>query len=95
IFAKENNNKVIFRVKKEGVTLTTDSTQYGEGEVTLSAPVEGVATEIALNSQYILEALNNWEGGVVSFAISEKTSPVVLKSPQQADYLHIIMPLKI
>lgn len=95
LFAKENNNKVIFRIKKDGVTLTTDTTQYGEGEVHITARVEGVGGEIALNSQYILDVLSNLGSGELLFEISEKANPVILRPQASTDYIHIIMPLKI
>lgn len=95
IFARENNNKVIFQIKNDGVILTTDSTQYGEGEIHLSVKPEGAATAIALNSQYILDVLNNVEGQEFAFEFGEKTSPVLLKSVSSPDTIHIIMPLKI
>jgi len=95
IFAKENNNKVIFRVKGDEATLTTDTTQYGEGEVVLKVKTKGENNEIALNSQYLLDVLNNIGGEEISFEIGDKITPVIVKPKEKHDYTHIIMPLKI
>jgi DNA polymerase-3 subunit beta len=95
IFAKENNNKVIFKTSKEGVVVTTDTTQYGEGEVTLKNKTEGENNEIALNSQFILDVLNNVDCDEVVFEIGDKITPVIVKPKDRSDYTHIIMPLKI
>ncbi len=95
IFAKENNNKVIFRVKGDEATLTTDTTQYGEGEVVLQVKTKGDPNEIALNSQYLLDVLNNIGGEEISFEIGDKITPVVIKPKDKRDYTHIVMPLKI
>ncbi|MBN1258492.1 DNA polymerase III subunit beta [Candidatus Peregrinibacteria bacterium] len=95
IFAKENNNKVIFRIKSDATTLTTDTTQYGEGEVVLTPKTKGEPNEIALNSQYLLDALSNIGGEEIQFEVGDKTTPVVIRPKGKSDYIHIIMPLKI
>jgi len=95
IFARENNNKVIFRVKDGQVLVTTESTQYGDGEIVLSPIIHGEDNEIALNSQFLLESLSHVGSSHVLVEMGEKTSPVVLKPKEAKDYVHIIMPLKI
>ncbi len=95
IFAKENNNKVIFKSSKDSVVVTTDTTQYGEGEVTLKNKTEGENNEIALNSQFILDVLNNVGCDEVILEMGEKITPVIMRPKDRSDYVHIIMPLKI
>lgn len=95
IFAKENNNKVILRVKGNEVVLTTDTTQYGEGEIVLPAKAKGETNEIALNSQYLLDVLSNIGTAEVTMEIGEKIAPIVVRPKDKKDYTHIIMPLKI
>ena len=95
IFAKENNNKIILRIADGKVTVTTESTQYGEGEITLDTHVEGENNEIALNSQFLLDALGNIGDKKVLVEIGEKTTPIMIKPKEGKGYTHIIMPLKI
>jgi DNA polymerase-3 subunit beta len=95
IFAKENNNKIILGVNEGKVTVTTESTQYGEGEITLDAKIDGEKNEIALNSQFLLDALGNIGDNKVLLEVGEKTTPVILKPKEGTGYTHIIMPLKI
>ena len=95
IFAKENNNKVILKVTKNQATITTETTQYGEGEITLKIKTEGEDNEIALNSQFILDVLNNIGGEEITCEIGEKITPVIIRPKNKDNYTHIIMPLKI
>lgn len=95
IFAKENNNKIILRIADGKVLVTTESTQYGEGEIILEAQTEGQGNEIALNSQFLLDALGSMGGGKVELQIGDKTTAVMLKPKEGKGYTHIIMPLKI
>ena len=95
IFAKENNNKVVLKMADGKVKITTDSTQYGEGEIEVQAIINGDEGEIALNAQFLLEALGHLSSGKVTLEMGEKTAPVMLKPNGKADFVHIIMPLKI
>ena len=95
IFAKENNNKVILKVGNGKVLVTTESTQYGEGEITLETKISGEDNEIALNSQFLLEALGSVGKDKVILEIGEKIAPVILRPKDAKGYTHIIMPLKI
>lgn len=95
IFAKENNNKIILKAADGKVMITTESTQYGEGEITLDTKIEGDNNEIALNSQFLLEALGSVGASKVNMEIGDKVAPVILKPKDEKGYIHIIMPLKI
>lgn len=95
IFARENNNKIILKVVDGKVVVTTESTQYGEGEITLDTKIDGENNEIALNSQFLLDALGSIRKDKVIFEVGDKVAPVVLKPKEGKGFTHIIMPLKI
>ncbi len=95
LFAKENNNKVLIKLGREGLMITTDVTQIGVGEIEIRGKVEGEDTEIALNSQFMLDVLGNLEASEVVMKLGEKTNPAVFQASGNEDYIHIIMPLKI
>lgn len=95
LFAKENNNKILFSVTPQSLTITTDTTQYGVGETELKPKIEGEVNEIALNSQFMLDVLGNLGTSEVVISLGEKTNPAVLQPSGNSDYVHIVMPLKI
>ena len=95
LFAKENNNKVLFKTKSNSLMITTDTTQYGVGEIEIKTKIEGGDNEIALNSQFMLDVLGNIGSEEVVFELSEKTSPAILRPSDKNGYIHIVMPLKI
>lgn len=95
LFAKENNNKIILKANDGQVIVTTETTQYGEGEVTIKAKIDGENNEIALNSQFLLDVLGNIGGEGVVVEIGEKITPIIIRPKEKNDYTHIIMPLKI
>jgi DNA polymerase III subunit beta len=95
IFAKENNNKIILKTNENDVVITTETTQYGEGEITLKVKIEGEKNEIALNSQFLLDVLNNIGAQEIILGMGEKITPITIRPKEKDDYTHIIMPLKI
>ncbi len=95
IFAKENNNKIVIKTSSNNVLITTDKTQFGDGEINITTAVNGDECEIALNSQYILDLLSNLSSKEIVFKIGEKTSPVINQEKEVDNYIYIIMPLKI
>jgi DNA polymerase-3 subunit beta len=95
LFARENNNKVLIRVADGRVVVTTDSTEYGVGEVELQTHIEGESAEIALNSQFMLDVLGGLYSEDVVVDLGEKTQPAIFRPKGREDYTHIIMPLKL
>ena len=51
--------KIIIKVLNEVVTITTENTQYGGGEVIMESKITGENNEIALNSQFLLNYFEN------------------------------------
>lgn len=94
LFAKENNNKVVLEVKKEGISLTTPATQMGEEECRVEAKVEGIDNMIALNAEYLLDVLSNVDSKVY-IGLNDKVTPALIHGKDEKGYAHIIMPLKI
>lgn len=95
LFAKENNNKVLFKISPDNVNITTNNTQYGVGEVDIATKVDGENNEIALNSQFILDVLSNIHSDRIIIELDEGVRPAVIKPQEKEGCIHVIMPLKI
>ncbi len=95
LFARENNNKVILSAKENALVLTTEGTQHGEGVVQLASTTQGPASQVALNSQFLLDALSHLPSEEVLLEIGQPSSPVKVCPSKSDDYIHIIMPLKL
>lgn len=97
LFAKENNNNIKLHLKPEEnqLCITTDQTQIGTEEAQLDGKIEGEENRIALNSEYLLDLLNALPSGEITISIDNKLAPSLIRHKDVADYLHIIMPLKL
>ncbi len=96
IFAKQNNQHMKLEFLADGtLTVSTDATEIGEEKTTIQVKVDGTANVIALNTDYVLDALGALSGEEkIKMQLDGKMSPAVIKSMKEENFIHLIMPLK-
>ena len=97
IFAKEANNtiKVKFDPVEHTVKVSSLAETSGENESIIQASVEGELLEVACNSRYLVDFLNNIKGSMVELKTNGAAAPCLITVPEHKDFIHIIMPLQI
>jgi DNA polymerase III subunit beta len=95
IFARDNANIVKLLLTKEGITISANTPQIGQNVVEVDAEVEGDDADIAFNSRFLLEFLNNFSEEEVVFEMTGSLNPGVFKSKKDTSFLHIIMPVRV
>ncbi len=95
IFARENNNNVKLFLTDKELKITTDATEIGTEESIIEIENPGGENMVSLNSQFLLDILLVLSGKKILLRVGEKLSPVSITSPEDPDFLHIIMPLKV
>ncbi len=93
-FAKEQSNNITFSFTKTGVHLMTKQTQIGRDESTINCDVEGKENKIAVSSTYLIDFLSRLDAENIAIELSDKMHPAVFKLPNDPQYLHLIMPLR-
>ncbi len=95
LFARESAGSVTIHVDdtEKTVSIRAIASQLGENTAAATATTKG-AGDITLNSKYLIEALHALSSDQVSLNFNGKLEPCVLKSQDDPDYLHLIMPLK-
>ena len=94
-FAKESNNNLTFDVSSKELLIQTQLTQVGRDESRIPVDVQGEKNKIALSSSYLLDFLSHISGEEVQMELTDKMHPAVFRVPGQANFLHLIMPLRI
>jgi DNA polymerase-3 subunit beta len=96
LFARESGGSVTLTADKEKQTLSIHSIASELGENTSGANAEvSEDGQVTLNSRYLSDALSVIDGDVAEFRFSGKLAPCVLTAKtKDANYKHIIMPLK-
>jgi DNA polymerase-3 subunit beta len=95
LFAREAAGSItllIDEAKKE-ISISSIASQVGENTASAEAEVSGDAS-ITLNSRYILDALQAFNGENIQVNVNGKLDPCILTDPEDKSYLHVIMPVK-
>jgi DNA polymerase III subunit beta len=95
LFAREAAGSITLVVDEASseVSISSIASQVGENTATAKATISGSAT-ITMNSRYILDALQAFDGEEIQININGKLDPCVLTDPNDDSYLHLIMPVK-
>ena len=96
LFARESGGSITCEANKDENNFSVSAVASELGENTAAMEAEGIKTDgkVALNSRYLLDALNSTIEGKIIFSLSGKLAPVVIRNQKSQDYTHIIMPLK-
>lgn len=96
LFARDSGGSVTITANSEENLLSMHSVASELGENTSEAAAEiDTDGKVTLNSRYIGEALNVIDAKEIAFGFSGKLAPTVFASSEKdANYKHIIMPLK-
>lgn len=95
IFARDNANIIKLQIDKNGISVSANTPQVGQNTVTVDGEMDGDGGDIAFNSRFLLDFLNNYKDDEVLFEMTGSLNPGAFKSPKDASYLHIIMPVRV
>ncbi len=95
LFARESAGSITIKVNEDDkqISIKSIASQLGENTAEADAEARGNG-EVTLNSRYLLEGLQAFDGPAVEFCFNGKLEPCVLRAPGGSDYTHIIMPLR-
>ncbi len=95
IFAREFSSIVVCCFKKGELILSPKTEGGAENTTTQDIELEGEEMTVAFNFKFLLEFLLAIEDSQVTIELVRPDAPVVLKTKNEKDFLHIIMPVRI
>lgn len=93
LFARESAGSITINAQDKKISINAVASQLGENMAEADAEVKGEG-EVTLNSRYLIEALNAFSGGHIDFCFNGKLEPCILRSTDDKDYIHLVMPLR-
>lgn len=94
LFSKTGINDITLLFLKNKIMVSAFSGASGESQIELEAEVNGGDNEVTINYRYLLDGLNNVEGGMIRLNVLNNSTPCVLKPEKSDDYLYIVMPIR-
>lgn len=98
IFARESANVIKISFPGDGLHIQAESSKSGSENFNLEAKIEGAISKgftIAFNYRFVEEFLTITSSDEVVFKLNDANSPSVFLDPQDAGFLHIIMPIRL
>lgn len=93
LFTSEKNHSVHFVFKPGELTLTANSSEIGDGRVSMPVDYSGEPFEIAFNPFFFHDILRHCKDETVSFAITNAHNPGLITDSTTANF--VIMPMRL
>ena len=88
------SNTIKVKVSEDGVELTSESRDVGEGSEKIESQYGGAEVEIAFNCRFLEDGITSLEGERFELGIREALKPGIIKEIEGEDFLYIIMPIR-
>ncbi|MBI3458937.1 DNA polymerase III subunit beta [Candidatus Azambacteria bacterium] len=88
------SNEMSLMIEKKLLKVKASHPEKGEGFSSLNIQVEGEPLEVKLNYRFFLDGLNNISEKEVFLGFGSSTSPAIIKSRNDPNYIYIIMPIR-
>ncbi len=95
VFARDNANIIRFHLENQTVVVSANTPQVGENTIEVEAKVDGEGGDVAFNSRFLLDFLNNFTEDELLFEMTGSLNPGVFKPVKDESCLHIIMPVRV
>ena len=96
LFAKDSaNNNVKIKTGKDTIIISSALLQTGSAKSEIAAKITGGEIEVAFNARYILDILPVISSKKIEINLNDSFSAGIVSSPDEPDFIYIIMPLKL
>jgi len=96
IFSKESSSPIKIEFTDEGIVRVYSATQdSGEHVSEFESIFSGEPISLSFSAKFLVDLLNNLKVERLSLESNGGITPVVFRSPEAENYLHLIMPMKI
>lgn len=96
LFARESANNIKLKISAPNkISVIAVSPHVGDNISDIEGTVTGDEVEIAFNAKFIADALGVLKSENIILELASNMSPGVLKAEKDANYLYIIMPLRV
>jgi DNA polymerase-3 subunit beta len=93
--ATDKSRAVKFAVETDRLTLSAISPEAGRAVEELDVSYGGKSLEIGFNARYIQDMSAQIEGAEIELAMSDASSPTLLRDPEDDSTLYVLMPMRV
>lgn len=89
-----NEIKILIKDGAKNIEVVSYSQTLGENQYLIPAKIKGPSLEIVFNWRFLLDGIKNLDSENIYLGFNGDNHPVVIKSPNDASYFYILMPIK-
>lgn len=94
IVSAERSNIVRISFSDEGIVVSSESPNEGEGKEFIEAEYKGSKIDMGFNARYIMDILEVVEEEVVEMRLLDELSAVLIKPSQDENFQNVVMPVR-
>lgn len=94
ILAREGSNVVRMKFGADRIAVTAVTQDVGDVYEEVAVEYNGEEMDVAFNSKYLLDVLNNLEESMVQFKTAGPLSPALIRPMEDENYAYVVMPVK-
>lgn len=83
------------RMQADSLTLSATAQDVGEATEEVSASYDGEELLIAFNAEYLHDGVEVLDSDEILLLTADSLKPALLQSPESADFLYVLMPLRV
>jgi DNA polymerase-3 subunit beta len=91
----EKSRAVKLAVEGERLTLSANSPDAGSATEEIAVSYDAPAMEIGFNSRYLMEIAAQIDGENARFELSDSAAPTIIRDPEDATSLYVLMPMRV
>ena len=95
VMSNEKSNQIRLKLFRDKAELSANHPGLGKAKEVVPVNFEGDSLEIGFNAKYLIDALAALDTSDVTFELNNEISPIIIKEPNNPNYLGIITPLKL
>lgn len=95
LLANQKSKAILFSFSNNKLEITSNNPELGDAKEELDLSYSGPDIRIGFNSRYIEDVLKNIDNDKIELEINDQVSPGVIKAHNSADYVNVVMPMRI
>jgi DNA polymerase III subunit beta len=89
------SSTIKMNISSEGINITSESREIGEGRESVAVDYVGEEMEIAFNGRFLEDGVQSIDGEKVEMGITEPLKPGIIKEKGMEGFMYIIMPIRL
>ncbi len=94
IVGRQSAGRVLFDIASDSMTVSARSQDVGEAREELPVQLVGEPMEIAINGEFLVDAMNAIDADQLVFRLNAPLSPAVITTERGENYTYVVMPMQ-